>query len=133
MKSKNKQRLSFIIEVVLGACYIIFETFYTTAKLRMTGKNCQRWRVFSGSLIFPLHENGVISLLPCLFTLLTSSVLQPSLWILTTECQGSSHRGPTRFLVWFSTWTLFLGFDTRYNYSSLFKLVAKVIRVSISP
>lgn len=123
MEGRNTQRLSFTIGVVLwGMLYNLWNIFSDTGKFIMADKNCQRWTIFWGSLICPLHENGVMRLCPvfyCYFDLICplAFMMNPDHWV-----SGSSHREQTRLWVSLSTWILFLGFNSRYDYMLLIQV-----------
>lgn len=70
----------------------------------------------------PVAQKRHVATVALCFVALASSVLQPQRWILTTECQGGSHREPTRLLLCFSTYRLLRGFNPRYNYILLIQV-----------
>lgn len=124
MELRHKQRFSFIIKVFFwGMLHNLWNIFYATGKFIMVEiRIVKDEKYFEGPWSALFMEMLWWGCALCFIAILTSSVLQSSWWILTTECLGSSHREPARLWVCPSTWILFLGFNPRYNYTLLIQV-----------
>lgn len=110
MEPRDKWRLSFIIKVVFWARYTVFE-------IRLIRKQRSEWLIRMskmnnswGSLICPQNGNGVLLLL---WLHLSSSLHYESCPLNVRAAHTEGQLDPW---VWFSAWTLFLSFGSRYHY-----------------
>lgn len=121
MEPRNTWRFSFIIEVVVGSCNTVFETHFILRQssewpIRIV-KDEQYFEDHWSSLCMKMVWWGRCPVFYCYFDL-----FRPPAFIMNPDRWMSGQKGHLDSWVWFSTWTLFLSFDSRYNYILLIQI-----------